>query len=198
MNSKTFNPDIAGRLQLRSRRGPKAHSRSFDLDLNVLPEAYRRGRISKRQVFCLLLAVASITIVVILYQAATGAMARTSELQDERDYLQQRVTQKGTMISTVEEYHTITGKRGFLTDDVAAIQAAAMQAGIQVTYIQHTGSKVTATCQVPYILFPEFRLALEEFSTALVQTGRFSAATYPGLSAFPPGDVVLFEITTQR
>lgn len=163
------------------------------LDLNVLPDGYRRRRLSAKQALLSLVMVAAIILAFLVYQAACDTMDKTADLRDELAPLTQEAELRKLetdrqygMTKTINEYQTISERRGILTEDLKAIQSTAEEAGIEITSLSHGEESVTIFCHASgHSTFNEYRQAFEHYCEALVQTGRFYSAWYPPLN-FPP------------
>ncbi|MFC1926087.1 hypothetical protein ACFLW2_05270 [Chloroflexota bacterium] len=163
------------------------------LDLNVLPDGYRRRRLPIKKVLLFLGISAAILLAFLVYQLTRDAMNKTGVLQDEASRLTQQAelrridTDKITgMTNTLREYDTISGMRGIFTEDIEAINITAEECGIQIITIAQEEEATTIFCQAPgHSTFDSYRQNFEEYCDTLVETDRFSSAYYPPLN-FPP------------
>lgn len=159
------------------------------IDVNVLPDSYRKRRLQRKQILFLLALVILVALTVPLYQLVSNAMDETAAMERQLDTLDQQVEQRKTKVAEraekielINEYETINQKRDILSEDVKAIKSAADEVGIDITLISHGGDNATVSCKGGDLSWDEFRQALDQYCEELIATGRFSSAKRSALS----------------
>lgn len=174
-------------------------------DVNLLPATFSAGvRLAKHGALILGIVLA-IAVAFLFYQSVMGAVGKTTELRERIEYLNQRikvrqvdVTKLNQMMVTIQEYTTITGKRGSFMKDLDIIETEAKKFGIDVRSVSLETDKVVIAAQAEsYAYFDEYIWAFDNFRLALLQTGAFSSARNTPLN-FPPVDNIILTLERKR
>jgi len=150
------------------------------LDINLLPQAYRPWKPSAKQIYLFGALIATIALLLPLYQITTDTIGKTATLETKYATLNNELERRKVEIANREplqkaiaEYHTIVDMGGGFTEDLGVIQDEADKLGVQVPSIAHAGKTITITCQADsYLTFRKYLTALEE-------SGRFSTPIPP-------------------
>jgi len=177
-----------------SSRGPR-------FDVNILPDSYRGPRLKPRHLLLILALLIIVALMVPVYGAVSGVIDEVSDLKIERQALNDqaklrddKVKERAKMVSLNTEYQIISDKRGVITDDLQAITSSADGLPIEITSVSHSGEGniISVNCVVPgEDSYPEYKKALEDFTEALTNTGRFASAEYDTLPWPPPASVTV-------
>jgi hypothetical protein len=156
------------------------------LDINVLPENYRKPWLQRKQILILLVMVILIALTVPLYQLVSTAIDQTAEMEEQSNTLNQQVerikttiAQNAEKLDLIDEYETISQKRDVLRMDVEAIKSAAEQFSIEIKSISYKSDKIMVSCIGGDPDYGEFTQLLGQYREALIETERFSTVTYP-------------------
>ena len=111
------------------------------LDVNVLPDSYRRRWLQGRQLLFILTLVILMALAIPLYNLVSSAIEKTAEMNDEVDILNGQLTTwmqdnatKTAMENLVRDYENINQMRTVISDDVEAIENAADQVGMERSF----------------------------------------------------------------
>ena len=173
------------------------------LNLDILPERYRRKRISFKQVLVLLCTVVGVALLVLLYQVALDAMNATSTLREEVDFLNVRIqlqrmtaSEQAVMTSLIDEYDVIDDKRVIVYQDMVVIKDAADQIGIAIASIRCESDKIVINCPSDgYATYDDYRDTFESYYQALLQTGRFASVERPPTDWSPSSLYIRIDVT---
>lgn len=150
------------------------------LDINLLPQAYLPWKPSAKQIYLFGALIATIALLLPLYQITSDTMGKTAILETKYTLLNNELERRKVEIANREplqkaiaEYHTIVDMGGGFTEDLGVIQDEADKLGAQVKSIAHAGKSITIICQADsYLTFRKYLTALEE-------SGRFSTPIPP-------------------
>lgn len=170
-------------------------------DVNILPDGYRGRRLTPRHVLLILALVIIVALMVPVYQAVSGVIDEISVLKSERAALLDRAelrkeeaNEKAEKVSLTKEYQIISDKRGVVVEDLEAITRSADGLLINIMSVLHSGEgeTISVDCEVPgEPSYEEYGKALDDFSGALLQTGRFASAEYDPLPSQLPASVTI-------
>ena len=176
--------------------------KKISVNFDILPERYKRKRISFRQVLVLLYTVAGAVLLVFLYQVSLDAMFGTTMLQEEAAVLNTRlqlrrvsVIEQVKMTSLVDEYDEIDGRRGVVYEDMVAIKDAADQVGIGIFSITFGENSILVKCPSDgYAAYSDYRDTFDSYYQALLQTERFTSVERPPTDWSPSTSYVTIEV----
>lgn len=174
------------------------------LNVNVLPDGYRRHRLSAKRVLFVIGIATAVILVYLVYQATFDVMNKANVLQEEVNTLSQEanlrmkvIQQRTEIMNTIGDYNIISEMRGIITEDIAAINTTAEEAGITVTSISYKKEEISISCQATsHSNYNSYSQSFEQYCNALIDTGRFSDATYPSLD-FPPTESVSITLSNE-
>ncbi|MBA7689938.1 hypothetical protein ES703_98457 [subsurface metagenome] len=150
------------------------------LDINLLPDIYRPWRPNARQIYLVVIILASLAVMFPLFQVAGEAMAETSSLQVKFNVLNTQLELKKIEIQKREplqkaigEFHTIVDRKGSITEDAMVIIGEAEKLGVTVKTAEHEGDSIVVSCTA------EDYLTFRQYLTALEASGRFATPIPP-------------------
>jgi hypothetical protein len=181
----------------------RVNLKQVNLNLDILPDRYRRKHMSFRQMTIALGIVAGALLLVLLYQVALDMMGQTDSLQAEANILDSRMQLRSISLSTqadmdmfTAEYDAIDAKRDIVYNDVIAIKNAADRVGIVLDEIIHDGKAVIVNCPSGgYTTYSDYRNTFESYYQALVQTEQFATVERPPTDWMPSSSVVRIEVS---
>ena len=154
----------------------------MSLDMNLLPRIYRPWRPSARQMYAVVIIVASIALIFPLMQSTGEAVAKTTQLQARFDSLNNQLLVKKVQIQSreplqkaINEYNSLVTREVSFSEDIKAIIDIAKRIGVAVDSLRHNGSEISINCQAKdgdYRTFRAYKEALEE-------SGRFTIPVTP-------------------
>jgi hypothetical protein len=173
---------------------------SFNLD--ILPERYRRRRISFKQTLVILCTITGIALLVLLYQVASDTMYRTSELREEADILNARMqlrmmsmTEQVSMAALIDQYDEIDGKRDDIYQDMIVIKNTADQIGVTIDSMLFGSNSIMIVCPSHvYTTYSEYRDTFECYYQALLQTEQFATVERPPTDWSPSTPFIQIEV----
>lgn len=155
-------------------------------EMNLLPEVYRPWKPSARQIYVTCFVIGAIALLFPLYQATSGAMGKTADLQEKYDTLNNKmqlrqieIKNRTPMQEAITEYGTIVDMGGGFTEDINVISKEAETLGIKVQSITHEGRSITVVCQA------DSYATIEKYLQALEKSGRFSTPIPRPETGFP-------------
>ena len=177
------------------------------LDLNVLPESYRRRWLSIRQLAILVAMIVAILLTFFFFWATSKAMDKTADLKGELAQLNQQIelrkvklNERNDMLKAVTEYQIMDDKQGIIAEDVEAIYSAAEGMSFQVASVSHKGGKVVVSCEAnvgsPPEDYSELIKTFDNYCKVLKQREGFSSATH-NLKAGTPTGPIPVEVTIE-
>lgn len=150
------------------------------LDINILPAAYRPWRPSAKQVYSTLLIIAVMALVFPLFQLTTEAMSKTAALErqfsavDTQLKLKQAEIQRREPIQkAINEYKQILDLGGNIMGDLEVINGAAQKLGVKVVSVTHEGIKINVNAEA------QSYTAFRDYIAALEKSGRFTSPVPP-------------------
>ena len=172
------------------------------LDVNVVPDSYRRRLLERRQLLFLLALAILVALTVPLYNMASSAIDKTAEMNDEVDILNGQLESKiqdsarqTEMDNLVQDYETITQMQTVISDDIEAIENAAAYVGMEIRSIFHDSDEITVGCLRGERGYDDFLNALEAYRQELLQTENFSSVEIPtNIVNYPPPISVVITI----
>lgn len=169
-------------------------------DMNLLPQAYQAWRPSARLVFSSLAVALVLGLLISLYRATTDAVNETAVLKQRyvitNNVMERRkaeLRKREPLQQAIGEYDALVARGGGLVDDLTAIRNLAVQLGVEIGSINHSGKSITFDCQASdYQAFRDFVRALEE-------NGRFTTPVIPpeGYPYIKEGTITLTPKTSQ-
>jgi len=158
----------------------------FPPDINFLPAVYHPWKPSARQLYSLGAVIVALFLLFQLYQVTSDALAKTANLQQRYDILnnelqkrQLEIKDRAPLQTAIDEYRTISNMDGNFTEDLKVINSEATEHGVQLQSISHASDSITINWQA------DSYTAIENYLEALEKSGRFSTPIPRPVTGFP-------------
>ena len=150
------------------------------LTMNLLPKIYRAWRPTARQVYLFAAVIAIIGLLFPVYNLITDVSTKTSELKTKYDSVNNEVSRRKVELARREPlqkslaaYQTIIDMGGGFIEDIGVITNKAKEFGIEIPTITHSTSTISVSAAA------DNYTAFRDYTTALRESGRFTAVTRP-------------------
>lgn len=165
-----------------------------NLDLNILPDTYRRRLLSRRQALLLTAMALATTLALIAYLAAGSAVAETSRLSDEGRLLdlqiqaiqarQQKLVQ---LKADIARYGAIPRQRGTISWAAQTATAQAVADDVRLTHISINRERIILTGSTTRANAVESRDATFAFVAGLRSRQGLAATELTSIASPSPG-----------